>query len=176
MQPAHCLLSLHRYACPFRAVTAEPEPPFGPATCSNTHPRSTLEFWILVYLCSFCSQAFLLFAVETLRFKTASVVKIHKLGAVSEILRFNKTSLSLPLFQLVQSFKDIRSKACAVLKTMSNDLSKMAEVAGSAERRKSFVEACQPIMVSPKVGTRVRLSGYALTSSFCSCIMTLCST
>ena len=92
--------------------------------------------------------------METLRFKTASVVKIHKLGAVSGILCFNKTSLSL-LFQLVQSFKDIRSRACAVLKTMSNDLSKMAEVAGSAERRKSFVEACQPAMVSPKVATRV---------------------
>ncbi|OAX41971.1 hypothetical protein K503DRAFT_427433 [Rhizopogon vinicolor AM-OR11-026] len=87
----------------------------------------------LLHVATLTQEAFLLFGVETLRFKTASVVKIHKLGA------------------LVQSFKDIRSKACAVLKTMSNDLLKVAEVAGSAERRKSFVEACQPVMASPKL-------------------------
>jgi hypothetical protein len=74
----------------------------------------------------------------------------------------------------VQSLKDIRSKACTVLKTMSNDLLKMGEVAGSAERRKSFVESCKPIADFPKVGLRFRLSNRAMTS-FVSCIMTLCS-
>ncbi|KAG1756688.1 N-acetyltransferase B complex non catalytic subunit-domain-containing protein [Suillus paluster] len=87
----------------------------------------------LLHVATLTQEAFLLFAVESHRFKTASVVKIHKLGA------------------LVQSLKDIRSKASAVLKTMSNDLVKMGEVAGSAERRKSFVEACKPIMEFPKL-------------------------
>jgi N-terminal acetyltransferase B complex non-catalytic subunit len=32
---------------------------------------------------------------------------------------------------------------------MSNDLLKMGEVAGSAERRKSFVESCKPITDFP---------------------------
>jgi len=51
----------------------------------------------------------------------------------------------------VQSFKDIRLKASAIVKAMSNELLKMGEEAGSAERRKSFVEACRPVMISPKV-------------------------
>jgi hypothetical protein len=76
----------------------------------------------------------------------------------------------------VQSLKDIRLKACAVLKTMSNDLLKMGEVAGSAERRKSFVESCKPVTDFPKVGLCFRLSDPALTLTiFVSCIMTLCS-
>lgn len=74
----------------------------------------------------------------------------------------------------MQSLKDIRLKACAVLKTMSNDLLKMGEVAGSAERRKCFVESCKPITDFPKVGLCFRLTDPALTS-FVSCIMTLCS-
>jgi N-terminal acetyltransferase B complex non-catalytic subunit len=85
----------------------------------------------LLHVATLTQEAFLLFAVESHRFKTASVVKIHKLGA------------------LVQSLKDIRSKACTVLKTMSSDLLKMGEVAGSAERRKSFVESCKPITDFP---------------------------
>lgn len=87
----------------------------------------------LLHVATLTQEAFLLFAVESHRFKTASVVKIYKLGA------------------LVQSLKDIRLKACAVLKTMSNDLLKMGEVAGSAERRKNFVESCKPIADFPKL-------------------------
>lgn len=114
--------------------------------------------------------------MESHRFKTASVVKIHKLGAVSGMIGFNKRTRLNPFFhiQLVQFLKDVRSKAYTVLKTMSNDLLKMSEVAGSAERRKSFVESCKPITDFPRVGMRFRLSDHALTL-FISCIMTLCS-
>ncbi|KAG1753404.1 N-acetyltransferase B complex non catalytic subunit-domain-containing protein [Suillus lakei] len=87
----------------------------------------------LLHVATLTQEAFLLFAVESHRFKTASVVKIYKLGA------------------LVQSLKDIRSKASTVLKTMSNDLLKMGEVAGSAERRKTFVESCKPIINFPSL-------------------------
>ncbi|KAG1817547.1 N-acetyltransferase B complex non catalytic subunit-domain-containing protein [Suillus subaureus] len=78
----------------------------------------------LPHVATLTQEAFLLFAVGSHHFKTTSVVKIHKLGA------------------LVQLLKDIRLKACTVLKTMSNNLLKLGEVAG-------FIESCKPITDFP---------------------------
>jgi N-terminal acetyltransferase B complex non-catalytic subunit len=49
----------------------------------------------LLHVATLTQEAFLLFAVESHRFKTASVVKIHKLGAVSGMIGFNKMCLNL---------------------------------------------------------------------------------
>jgi N-terminal acetyltransferase B complex non-catalytic subunit len=50
------------------------------------------------------------------------------------------------IFQLVQIFKTIRAKATTVLQEMSTELLKIGEREGTAESRKAFVEACQPVM------------------------------
>ncbi|KAH7913728.1 N-acetyltransferase B complex non catalytic subunit-domain-containing protein [Hygrophoropsis aurantiaca] len=87
----------------------------------------------LLHVATITQEAFILFAVETMRFKSASVVKIHKLGT------------------LVQMFKDIRAKAGPILKDMSIELIKFAEREGTAEARKVFVDACKPVMISPAI-------------------------
>ncbi|KAH7922099.1 hypothetical protein BV22DRAFT_1037860 [Leucogyrophana mollusca] len=87
----------------------------------------------LLHVATITQEAFILFAVETMRFKSASVVKIHKLGA------------------LVQMFKDIRTKASCVLKEMATELVKISEREGTAESRKVFVDVCKPIMTSPTI-------------------------
>ncbi|KAF7363508.1 Actin cytoskeleton organization protein [Mycena sanguinolenta] len=61
---------------------------------------------VTLHVASLMQDAFLLFMVETLRFKTPSVVKVHKLGA------------------LVQQFKPIRTNAIAVLREVSSILIK----------------------------------------------------
>ena len=67
-------------------------------------------------------QALILFTIETLRFKNASVVKVNKLGA------------------LVQTFKGIRTEALSVLKGMGTQLVKISENEGTVDKRKAFVE------------------------------------
>ncbi|KAJ7172404.1 actin cytoskeleton organization protein [Mycena filopes] len=79
-----------------------------------------------LHVATLMQEAFLLFVVETLRFKTPSVVKVHKLGA------------------LVQQFKPIRTNAVAVLRDVSSTLVKRSELDGTAEQRKIFVDACSP--------------------------------
>jgi N-terminal acetyltransferase B complex non-catalytic subunit len=81
-----------------------------------------------LHVVTLTQEALILFAIETLRFKPASIVKVHKLGA------------------LVQSFKSIRGKAIGVLREMSAELLKISEQEGTVERRKAVVEACMPIM------------------------------
>ncbi|KIJ69304.1 hypothetical protein HYDPIDRAFT_105904 [Hydnomerulius pinastri MD-312] len=83
----------------------------------------------LLHVATITQEAFVIFAVETMRFKPPAVVKIHKLG------------------NLVSQFKDVRSKASCALKEMSAELIKLAEAEGTAERRKAFVQACAPVMV-----------------------------
>ncbi|KAJ7774915.1 actin cytoskeleton organization protein [Mycena metata] len=82
---------------------------------------------LTLHVATLIQEAFLLFVVETLRFKTPSVVKVHKLGA------------------LVQQFKPIRTNALAVLREVSSTLVKRSERDATAEQRKLFVDACSPI-------------------------------
>ncbi|KAI6036277.1 N-acetyltransferase B complex non catalytic subunit-domain-containing protein [Pisolithus microcarpus] len=77
----------------------------------------------------FEEQAYILLAVETLRFKTPSVVKIHKLG------------------NLVSMIKDIRQKASSVVKEMSLELLKLGEAENIGDRRSAIAEACTPVTI-----------------------------
>ncbi|KAJ6630878.1 actin cytoskeleton organization protein [Mycena sp. CBHHK59/15] len=85
---------------------------------------------LALHVATLMQEAFLVFVIETLRFKTPSVVKVNKLGA------------------LVQQFKQLRSNAIAVLREVSADLIKRGAQDGTAEQRKSFVDACSPITAS----------------------------
>ncbi|KAJ6547637.1 actin cytoskeleton organization protein [Mycena capillaripes] len=82
---------------------------------------------LALHVASLMQEAFLLFVVETIRFKTPSIVKVHKLGA------------------LVQQFKPIRTNAHAALREVSSSLIKRSEQDATAEQRKSFVDACSAI-------------------------------
>ncbi|KAG6874208.1 hypothetical protein C0995_003754 [Termitomyces sp. Mi166 len=84
----------------------------------NSSPVESLHIATLV------QEALLLFIVETLRFKSAAVVKANKFGA------------------LVASFKSIRSDAITVLRDISTELVKQSEAVAKAESRKAFVDAC----------------------------------
>lgn len=46
---------------------------------------------------------------------------------------------------MVQIFKDIRTKAVAVLEEMSAALVKLAEEGATVDSRKAFVESCKPV-------------------------------
>ncbi|KAI0807388.1 N-acetyltransferase B complex non catalytic subunit-domain-containing protein [Fomes fomentarius] len=82
----------------------------------------------LLHVVTLTQEAFLLFAIETIRFRTPSVVKQNKLGGLS------------------QHIKDIRTKSLAVLTEVSNALIKRAESEATAESRKAIVDACKPII------------------------------
>ncbi|KAF9075215.1 N-acetyltransferase B complex non catalytic subunit-domain-containing protein [Rhodocollybia butyracea] len=77
-----------------------------------------------LHVATLTQEAFLLFVIETLRFKSASVVKIHKLG------------------NLVAKFKPIRAIAAGILKDMAGSLEKMSALEGTSEKRRDFVSAC----------------------------------
>ncbi|CAK5277392.1 unnamed protein product [Mycena citricolor] len=77
-----------------------------------------------LHVASLMQEAYLLFIIETLRFKTASVVKVHKLGL------------------LVQHLKPLRTNAIAVLRQISSSLIKRSEQDGTADKRKIFVDGC----------------------------------
>ncbi|KIJ16949.1 hypothetical protein PAXINDRAFT_168389 [Paxillus involutus ATCC 200175] len=83
----------------------------------------------LLHVATITQEAFILFAIETMRFKSPALVKIHKLG------------------HLVSQFKNVRSKATCVLKEMSAELIKFGEAEGTSERRLAFVKACTPVTV-----------------------------
>ncbi|KAJ7097819.1 actin cytoskeleton organization protein [Mycena belliarum] len=83
---------------------------------------------LALHVAALMQEAFLLFVVETLRFKAPSVVKVNKLGA------------------LVQQFKPIRVNALAVLREVSFSLLKRSEQDATAEQRKKFVDACSPLI------------------------------
>ncbi|KAG9318673.1 N-acetyltransferase B complex non catalytic subunit-domain-containing protein [Chiua virens] len=78
----------------------------------------------LLHTATITQEAFILFTIETMRFKSPAVVKIHKLG------------------NLVSQFKDVRSKASCALKEMSAALITVGEAEGSSERRRTFVHSC----------------------------------
>ncbi|KAF8921223.1 N-acetyltransferase B complex non catalytic subunit-domain-containing protein [Mucidula mucida] len=77
-----------------------------------------------LYVAALMQEAFVLFMLETYRFKSNSVVKIHKLG------------------NLVAHFKPIKAQALASIKDVADQLVKMSESEGTADRRKEIVESC----------------------------------
>jgi len=79
---------------------------------ATTSPTEMLHVAILA------QEAFLLLVVETLRFKSPSVVKTNKLGP------------------LVNKFKELRSAAIITLKDIATQLVKRGEYYGTAECRK----------------------------------------
>ncbi|KAJ3732242.1 actin cytoskeleton organization protein [Lentinula guzmanii] len=78
----------------------------------------------ILHIATITQEAFLLFTTETMRFKPASVVKIHKLG------------------NLVTKFKPIRALAVGVLKDMAASLERLSAQEGTSEKRKEIVDAC----------------------------------
>ncbi|KAF5315874.1 hypothetical protein D9611_004760 [Ephemerocybe angulata] len=76
----------------------------------------------ILHVATLAQEAFLLFVVETNRFKTPSIVKVNKLGA------------------LVNSFKSIRADAVSVLKHLSTELLKIAQ--SEAANRPAVASAC----------------------------------
>ncbi|KAF4576791.1 hypothetical protein EYR36_004771 [Pleurotus pulmonarius] len=85
-----------------------------------------------LHVATLIQEAFIFLVIETLRFKSASVVKIYKLNS------------------LVQSFKAIKTNATEVLKEISASLGKQSDRESTAEARKVFTESCSPI-VTPEV-------------------------
>lgn len=83
----------------------------------------------LLHIATITQEAYILLAVETLRFKTPSVVKIYKLG------------------NLVSMIKDIRQKAGSTVKEMSLELLKLAEAESTGDRRRAIAEACASVAV-----------------------------
>ncbi|EIN07294.1 actin cytoskeleton organization protein [Punctularia strigosozonata HHB-11173 SS5] len=89
--------------------------------------RKALPYEILNVF-TLTQEALIFFTVETNRFKSPSVVRMHKLG------------------NLVASFKDLRPKFLAVFKDMSARLLKLSEVEGTSDDRRKFVDACKPVI------------------------------
>ncbi|KAG6845343.1 hypothetical protein H0H87_010800 [Tephrocybe sp. NHM501043] len=77
-----------------------------------------------LHIATLGQEALLLFTIETMRFKSAAVVKANKFGA------------------LVTSFKSIRSDAITILRNISGKLIKESELSATQENRKAFVDAC----------------------------------
>ncbi|CAA7271640.1 unnamed protein product [Cyclocybe aegerita] len=83
----------------------------------------------LLHVSTLAQEAFLLLVTETLRFKSSSVVKANKLGA------------------LVTSFKELKTGAVSVLTDISASLIRRGELEGSVESWKAPVEACTGALV-----------------------------
>ncbi|KAH9935019.1 N-acetyltransferase B complex non catalytic subunit-domain-containing protein [Fomitopsis serialis] len=81
----------------------------------------------LLQIVTLTQEGFLVLALETQRFKPAGIIKQYRLGA------------------MVQIFKDIRTKATAVLEEMSATLVKLGEEGATIDSRKAFVESCKPV-------------------------------
>ncbi|EGN93256.1 hypothetical protein SERLA73DRAFT_172175 [Serpula lacrymans var. lacrymans S7.3] len=76
----------------------------------------------ILHVAALTQEAFLVFTMGTLRFRSAPLVKIHKLGA------------------LVQMFNEIRTKAICVLRDMQSHLAQVSEGENTVESRKQFLD------------------------------------
>nr|VWO98683.1 MAPKK kinase Kpp4 [Ganoderma boninense] len=81
----------------------------------------------LLHVVTLTQEAFLLFVIETTRFKASPVIKQNKFGG------------------LTQYIKDIRTKSTALLTQISSAVISRAEAQATAESRKVFTDACKPI-------------------------------
>ncbi|KAL9715211.1 mitochondrial distribution and morphology [Leucoagaricus gongylophorus] len=80
------------------------------------------------HIAAIAQEAFLLFIIETIRFKNQMVVKQNKFGT------------------LVANIKNIRTNATAVLKDIIADLNDRAQAEVTADSRKEFVEKCSALV------------------------------
>jgi len=80
------------------------------------------DFIQTLHVATIAQEALLLFIVETLRFKSSSIVKINKLGG------------------LVASFKTLRTNAFEVLKEIAAALLKRNELENTVESRQAFID------------------------------------
>ncbi|KAF8651484.1 hypothetical protein AX16_004782 [Volvariella volvacea WC 439] len=87
--------------------------------------RDSISVVEVLHVATLVQEAFLILIIETLRFKSTSTVKIHKLGA------------------LTASIKTIRVNALAVLKDVAEFLVTRAQTEAGAEQRSGLVEACK---------------------------------
>jgi len=55
------------------------------------------------------------------------------------------------LFQLAQSFKEIKAKGVAVIQSMSADIAKKAQEVGNNESKQEFIDACESLKDIPQV-------------------------
>ncbi|KAL4251731.1 MDM20/NAA25 family protein [Abortiporus biennis] len=81
----------------------------------------------LLHLATLTQEAFLVFTIETVRFKPASVIKQNKLNG------------------LTPAFKEVRTKAVEVLTEISNELIKIAEQSATREKRDAFIAASKDV-------------------------------
>ncbi|KAF8238594.1 actin cytoskeleton organization protein [Tricholoma matsutake] len=93
-------------------------------TMSNDSSASSI-----LHVATLAQEAFVLFVVETMRFKAASVVKVNKLGA------------------LVSNFKSLRTNAVDALREISSELVKRAEGEVSADVRKVLADSCGSLVM-----------------------------
>ena len=103
--------------------------------------------WEVLHVATLTQEAALLLAIASMRFKNTTVAKQYKFGPVrvssSPLFRQHFLSPS----QLVAHLKSLVNTAQSTLKEMSTSINQLGSVAGSAERRKEFVESCKPIQV-----------------------------
>ena len=55
------------------------------------------------------------------------------------------------MFQLAQSFKEIKAKGVTVIQKMSADIAKKAQEVGSDESKQEFIDACESLKDIPEV-------------------------
>jgi len=103
---------------------------FTAAVTSNQLPPELLQIAALT------QEALILFTIQTTRFKSASVVKINKLGV------------------LVQSIKDVRAKAVDAVRNISAEMTKVGEALGTAECKDGFIQACHSLAGLPQIGPK----------------------
>jgi N-terminal acetyltransferase B complex non-catalytic subunit len=82
----------------------------------------------MLHVATLTQEAFLILVVETLRFKSPSIVKINKFGP------------------LVTKFKELRSDALSTLKDVATQLVKRGEYYGTVESRKALAVGRSPML------------------------------
>jgi len=87
----------------------------------------------LLHVATLSQEALILFTIETLRFKNASLVKVNKFSG------------------LVQSFKGIRTRALDVITEISAQLERLSETQGTIEKRKEFASDCATLEAFPEI-------------------------
>ncbi|KAG5635534.1 hypothetical protein H0H81_010946 [Sphagnurus paluster] len=86
-----------------------------------------------LHIAALAQEAFLLFTIESMRFKSASVIKANKFGGIVTI------------------FKSIRMNATSVLRHISTKLLKDADEASNQESRKAFIDPDFSLGVAKKI-------------------------
>ncbi|KAF8505036.1 N-acetyltransferase B complex non catalytic subunit-domain-containing protein, partial [Hysterangium stoloniferum] len=83
--------------------------------------------WEYLHVVQLAQEAFVLFHIQTLRFKSGS----------------RRRADPWPVIQLPLALKSLRTSACASLKTISETLHKLGEREGSVEKRRSIISSAE---------------------------------